>query len=43
MFYKYAHILGPKESPDMILNIFDVKFDEKKMRYLPGPVYPPEN
>ena len=30
MFYKYAHILGPKRSPDVMLNAFDVKFDEKK-------------
>ena len=30
MFYKNAHILGPKGSPDMILTAFDVKFDEKK-------------
>ena len=30
MFYKYAHILGPKGSPDMILTAFDMKFDEKK-------------
>ena len=30
MFYKYAHIFGPKGSPDMSLRAFDVKFDEKK-------------
>ena len=30
MFYKYAHILDPKGSPDMILSAFDIKFDEKK-------------
>ena len=27
-------------SPDMILTAFDGKFDEKKMRYLPGSIDP---
>ena len=40
MFYKYAHILGPKGSPDMILNAFDVKFDEKKDEIPPGACRP---
>ena len=32
-------ITGVKNgSPDMILTAFDGKFDEKKMRYLLGPV-----
>ena len=30
MFYKYAHILGPMRSPDMILSAFYVKFDKEK-------------
>ena len=35
MFYKYGHILGPKGSPVMILNAFDVKFHEEKKKILP--------
>ena len=27
MFGKYAHVSGPKGSPDMCLNAFHVKFD----------------
>ena len=40
MFYKYAHILGPKGSPDMIPSAFDVKFDEKKDEIPPGACRP---
>ena len=29
-FYKYAHNSGPRDSPDMILSAFYVKFHEKK-------------
>ena len=28
--YKYDHISGPRGSPDMILNAFHVKFDDKQ-------------
>ena len=28
-FYKYAHNSGPKGSPDMVLNAFDMKFNDK--------------
>ena len=30
MFYKIGHNSSPRESPDMILTAFDVKFHEKK-------------
>ena len=35
-FYKSAHNLGPRRSPDMILTPFDVKFHEKKDAIPPG-------
>ena len=37
-FYKYAHSSSPRGVPDMIFSAFDMKFHDKKMRYLPGPV-----
>ena len=40
MFYKIGHNSSPRGSPDMILTAFDVRFNEKKMRYLPGLVTP---
>ena len=38
MFYKIGHNSGPRGSPRLILNTFYLKFHEKKMRYLRGPV-----
>ena len=40
-FCKYGHDSEPKGSPDMILNAFHVKFDEKKKEISPRACRPP--
>ena len=42
-FYKHAHNLRPKGSPDMILRTFYMTFWLKQMGYLPRRVHPKQN
>ena len=41
-FYTHAHNSGPKGSPDMILNAFNMKFDDK-IKELPPKACRPQN